>query len=498
MLKRFLKRFQKAEPVQDPPSRPQKTAELNAKRPEPADAAPRRRRRRRPRKKTPAPTTAPSPSPPWDPSLFQVPEQEGATRFHDLQLRDEIMHAVYDLGFQYCTPVQTATLPAALKGEDIAARAQTGTGKTAAFLISMIQRFLQSPLEQRSKASPRALILAPTRELVMQIEKDAHALGKHTPIRVLSIVGGVHYDKQKRPLEQQNPEIVVATPGRLLDLKSNRSIDLQHVEVLVIDEADRMLDMGFIPDVRRIVRSTPFKDQRQTMLFSATLTEEVTRLAGNWTRRPVEIDIDPEQVTVDTVNQVVYIVTARDKFALLYNILHHEALQRVLMFANRRDTTARLEERLKAYGINCSLISGALPQSRRTRTLEAFRAGTIRVLVATDVASRGLHIDNVEHVINYNIPEDPEDYVHRIGRTGRAGATGTSITFACEDEAMMLPAVEEFIGKPLPCTRPPEAWLHIPPDVKPKRVPAKRPARGSGRTTGRRPPPRGRRPRTRR
>ena len=444
-------------------------------------------KRRRPRRrKVSSPSAPPQP---WDISLFQVPAQEGATRFHDLGLRDELMHAIYDAGFQYCTPVQAETLPAALQGNDIAARAQTGTGKTAAFLVAIYQSFLEKPLGQRKRGAPRALILAPTRELVMQIERDARTLGKYCPFKTLSIVGGVDYHKQVGPLHDLNPEVVAATPGRLLDLKSQGSVDLSEVEALVIDEADRMLDMGFIPDVRRIVRCTPFKDKRQTMLYSATLTEEVTRLAANWTRAPLNVDVDPEQVTVDTVNQVVYIVTAREKYALLYNILQHEALQRVLLFANRRDTCARLADELKRYSINCGLISGALPQNQRTRTLEAFRSGQVRVLVATDVASRGLHIENVDHVINYNIPEDAEDYVHRIGRTGRAGATGTSITFACEEESMQIPAIEEFIGLDLKCTVPPEDWLKIPSDVRPTRPPARpAPRQDSRRPRSGRPP----------
>lgn len=418
---------------------------------------------------------------PWDPKVFQVPEQEGQTRFHDLELRDEIMHAVYDLGFQYCTPVQAATLPAALEGRDVAGRAQTGTGKTAAFLIGVFQHVLnkRAPQDGGRGVAPRALVLAPTRELVMQIVKDAEGLGRYCPVHTVGVFGGTDVEKQRRELRAAKPELVVATPGRLLDYKNRHDIDLSRVEILVIDEADRMLDMGFIPDVRKIVYSTPRKDRRQTMFFSATLSASVTRLASSWTRQPLQVDIDPEQVTVDSVNQVVYVVTAKEKFALLVNLLRHEGLQRVLLFANRRDTVARIGEELDRYGIECGVISGALPQNKRTRTLEAFREGSVRVLVATDVASRGLHIEGVDHVINYNIPGDPEDYVHRIGRTGRAGATGTSITFACEDEAMYIPDLEEFIGKPLGCTHPPAEWLKFPDDIKPKKA-VRRSSRSGG------------------
>ena len=401
------------------------------------------------------------PTEPWDATIFQVPPLEGQTRFHDLALREEIMHAIYDLGFQYCTPVQAETVPPSMAGRDITGRAQTGTGKTAAFLIQIFQRFLTTPMPNRKPGSPRALILAPTRELVMQIVRDAEALGRYCPFRTTAVFGGSSLEQQRADVERYNPEIIAATPGRLIDFANRRTVDLGSVEILVIDEADRMLDMGFIPDVRRIVYSTPHKNRRQTMFFSATLTDSVTRLASSWTRDPVHIEIDPEQVTVDTINQIVYIVTAKQKFALLVNILRHEHLQRVLLFANRRDTVTRLEQELKKHGINCGPISGALPQDKRTRTLAAFREGRIQVLVATDVASRGLHIDDIGHVINFNVPQDPEDYVHRIGRTGRAGARGTSITFACDDEAMDIPAVEEYIGRTLPCTHPPEEWLKL-------------------------------------
>ena len=424
--------------------------------------------------------------------MFQVPEQEGSVRFHDLNLRAELMHAIYDLGFVYCTPVQAQSLPAALAGRDVAGRAQTGTGKTAAFLIRIFQHMLTVDRPpKKGPGSPRALVLAPTRELVMQIEKDALDLGPYCPFRTVALFGGEDMEKQRRAVTGTRPDLIVATPGRLLDFERRRYIDLGKVEILVIDEADRMLDMGFIPDVRRIVYCTPHKDRRQTMFFSATLSETVTRLAASWTKDPIQVNVDPEQVAVDSVNQVVYIVTAQKKFPLLWNILKHEHLQRVLLFANRRDTTARLTENLKRYGIDCALISGALPQNQRTRTLEAFRDGRVRVLVATDVASRGLHVEGIGHVINYNVPVDAEDYVHRIGRTGRAGATGTSVTFACEDEAMYIPDIEEYIGHDLPCTHPPDDWLRIPPEIKPAPAPRQEyraePRRGGG-GGGRRPP----------
>jgi ATP-dependent RNA helicase RhlB len=228
--------------------------------------------------------------------------------------------------------------------------------------------------------------------------------------------------------------------------------------MLILDEADRMLDMGFIPDVRQIVYSTPHKDKRQTLFFSATLTPDVTRLSASWTRDPLSVEIEPEQVAVDTVEQVVYIITTDEKFALTYNIITRQNLDRVLVFCNRRDETRRLAEMLDRYRINCAVLSGEVPQKKRIRTLDQFKSGKIRVLVATDVAGRGIHIEGMDYVINFTLPHDPEDYVHRIGRTGRAGAAGTSISFACEEDGFYLPAIEAFIGRPLPCI-PPEEGL---------------------------------------
>ena len=248
--------------------------------------------------------------------------------------------------------------------------------------------------------------------------------------------------------------------------------------MLIIDEADRMLDMGFIPDVRQIVYSTPHKDKRQTLFFSATLTPDVTRLCASWTRDPVSVEIEPEQVAVDTVEQIVYIVTTDEKFALTYNIIDRKDLKRVLIFCNRRDETRRLAEMLDRYRINCAVLSGEIPQKKRIRTLDDFKAGKIRVLVATDVAGRGIHIEDMDYVINFTLPRDPEDYVHRIGRTGRAGAIGTSISFACEEDSFYLPPIEAFIGRPLHCIPPEDQWLELPP-APPRRK--KKPAPNKGR-----------------
>jgi ATP-dependent RNA helicase RhlB len=410
------------------------------------------------------------------------------------------MHAIAELGFQYCTPVQAEILPKALKGLDATGRAQTGTGKTAAFLISILAHILRNPPEEQRKAgTPRALILAPTRELVIQIEKDSKDLSRYCRgVRTLGIYGGMDYNKQRRELEQGTVDIIVATPGRLLDFKSKGGLMLSKVEIMVIDEADRMLDMGFIPDVRRIIESTPPKTRRHTMLFSATLTPDVVRLASKWTKDAFTVEIDPGQVAVDSVDQKVYIVTAEEKFKVLYNMVVKQNLERVMVFCNRRDDSQHLAERFAAMGIVTGLLSGDVSQDRRIKTLEAFRGGKIRVMVATDVAARGLHIEDVSHVMNYNMPLSPDDYVHRIGRTGRAGATGISVSFADEMDAQQIPAIEEYMGRSLSCIYPDETLLGEPVAVQDKPAPLfieKAPQHGGNRRGGpRRPGPRRGRP----
>lgn len=427
---------------------------------------------RRPKKKPLAPEKS-TPEETWSVSRFTIPPLEGKTRFHDLDLPEEIMHAIYDLGFSYCTAIQAEILPHSLVGRDMAGRAQTGTGKTAAFLITILSRLHRNPLQKdRNSGIPRALILAPTRELVIQIAQDARSLAKYLDIAIVEVFGGMDYKKQKRGLTNQNTDIMIATPGRLIDFQNQGLIDLSEVEMFVIDEADRMLDMGFIPDVRRIIRMTPPKIHRQTLLFSATLTPEVMRLASNWTTQPVHVEIEPEQVAVDTVEQIIYIVTLEEKFALLYNIIQRQKLKRVLIFCNRRDETRITADKLRRYGIPCSIISGDVRQNKRIKTLDNFKLGKIRVMVATDVAGRGIHIEGISHVINYTLPENPENYVHRIGRTGRAGAEGTSVSFATEEDAFKIPDIEEYIGYELRCIHPDNEWLTLPPPKdkpKPKR-----------------------------
>ena len=396
----------------------------------------------------------------WSIEDYQVEPSPGKTRFHDLPLRVELMRAIAEQGFSYATPIQAKSLPYTLAGHDVVGKAQTGTGKTAAFLITVIDDLLRNPVEtERYAGEPRALIIAPTRELVMQIADDARGLTKHTDIKVHSVVGGMDYGKQQTLLHYEYVDILVATPGRLIDFCSNQDVYLDRVEFLVIDEADRMLDMGFIPQVRRIVRMTPRKENRQTLFFSATFTDDVNRLVDQWTNEPTTIEIEPETVAADSVEQKVFIVGAEEKQALLENLLRKEEVRSGIIFANRRDQTRNLYEKLKSMGFRAGMLSGEVPQQKRVRTLEAFKNGEITILVATDVAGRGIHIDGVSHVVNYTLPEEPEDYVHRIGRTGRAGMKGVSISFACEDDSFRLEPIEKLLGRKLECELAPENLL---------------------------------------
>jgi len=401
---------------------------------------------------------------PWAADQFLVVPQAGKVRFHDLGLAPPLLRGIQSAGFEYCTPIQGASLPHTLRGHDMVGKAQTGTGKTAAFLVSIINDLLMHPIdEERYMGEARALILAPTRELAIQIGADAEQLLKHTDLKVHTLVGGMDYAKQLQKIQKSYCDILVGTPGRLMDFASNGDVHLDQVEVLVIDEADRMLDMGFIPQVRRLVRLTPPREDRQTLLFSATFTPEVLRLSEQWTDKPVMIEMAPERVATDSVEQKIFITTASEKFALLQNILRSDGVDSVMVFANRRDICRTLFERLQKKGFKVGLIAGDVPQNRRMKTLESFKSGAVKVLVATDVAGRGIHVNGVSHVINYTLPEEPEDYVHRIGRTGRAGETGTSISFACEDDAFLLEPIEKLLDMKLSCTMPDDDLLVEPP-----------------------------------
>ena len=381
-------------------------------------------------------------------------------RFQELNLADPLLRAIDDLGFEFCSPIQAQSLPISLAGHDVLGKAQTGTGKTAAFLIRVIDDLLKNPPPQeRYAGEARALIVAPTRELVIQIAEDAKALCKYADLSIHTLVGGMDYQKQRDKLHNEFVDILVATPGRMLDFRERNDVYLDTVEILVIDEADRMLDMGFIPQMRQIVRYTPKKTHRQTLMFSATFTEEVMRLSEQWMHEPQHVEIAPESVATDRVEQHVYMVAGDDKLTLLMNLLTDHGFDSTMVFANRRDECRHLFDSLRAYGVKVGLLSGEIDQNKRVKTLEAFKKGELTVLVATDVAGRGIHINDVTHVVNYTLPEEPEDYVHRIGRTGRAGNSGSSVSFACEDDSFRLPAIEALLGKKITSEVPPEALL---------------------------------------
>ncbi|WP_111860566.1 ATP-dependent RNA helicase RhlB [Acinetobacter sp. CFCC 10889] len=374
--------------------------------------------------------------------------------FETLNLHPQLKQAIDALGFKEMTPIQQKVLKYTLAGHDAIGRAQTGTGKTAAFLVSIINDLLNNPIkEKRFRGEPRALILAPTRELAIQIENDARELVKFSNLNVLTLVGGVDFDKQRKQLDQGFVDILVATPGRLIDFTEQKEVWLDQIEFLVIDEADRLLDMGFIPSVKRIVRFSPRKEQRQTLLFSATFSYDVLNLAQQWLYEPVTVEIEPEKKTNADVEQRVYVVENRDKYKLLREILSDEPIEKVMIFANRRDQVRKLYDHLKRDHYKVVMLSGEIAQDKRLKMLDQFKNGQHNIMIATDVAGRGIHVDGVSHVINFTLPEQSDDYVHRIGRTGRAGTRGVSISFLSEDDAFYLPEIEKAIGQKLPLTR---------------------------------------------
>lgn len=369
-------------------------------------------------------------------------------KFADLELPESLRSGIAAAGFTDCTPIQAKTLPISLTGKDIAGQAQTGTGKTAAFLITLFTRLLGQ--QRRGNArQPRALILAPTRELVVQIEKDAQQLGTACGFTIQAIYGGVDYMLQKNAL-RDGADIVIGTPGRLIDYLKQKIYSLGHIEVLVIDEADRMFDMGFIADLRFILRRLPTYEQRQNLMFSATLNQRVMELAYEFMNLPVKVEVTPEQMTAEKVEQLIYHVSRKDKFPLLLGLLKKMGLSRTMIFINTKREGEFLQDRLIANDFPCRIISGDVEQKKRLRILEDFKSGKLPVMIATDVASRGLHIEGVSHVINYDIPQDAEDYVHRIGRTARAGADGIAISLADEDGAFYLEAIHEYIKEKIP------------------------------------------------
>ena len=372
------------------------------------------------------------------------------TLFSSLDLPTELVQGLEESGFSRCTPIQEQTLPLALKGQDVAGQAQTGTGKTAAFLLATMARLLRNPpAEGRKPNQPRALILAPTRELAIQIHKDAEQLSKCTDLKLALAYGGTGYEQQRQAIEA-GCDILIGTPGRLIDYFKQHVFNLKQTEVIVLDEADRMFDLGFIKDIRYLMRRLPEPGKRLGLLFSATLSHRVMELAYEHMNTPESVVIEAETMTADKVTQLVYHTANDEKIPFLIGLLKHMDPGRSIVFANTKRAGETVWGYLESNGIHAGILSGDVPQKKRQRLLEEFKTGKLPVLVATDVAARGLHIDGVSHVFNFDLPDNSEDYVHRIGRTARAGESGDAISFACETYAFNLMDIEEYLGHRLP------------------------------------------------
>ncbi|MCK9607767.1 MAG: ATP-dependent RNA helicase RhlB [Methylomonas sp.] len=371
------------------------------------------------------------------------------TCFSNLELSDSIIKGLKEAGFINCTPIQDKSLPLALRDKDVAGQAQTGTGKTASFLLATFQRLLNDESEQIK--NPRALILAPTRELAIQIHKDALVLGKYLNLKLALIYGGTDYQKQLDKLKT-NVDIIIGTPGRIIDFYKQNAFTLENIQVTVMDEADRMFDLGFIKDIRFLLRRMPPPEKRLNLLFSATLSYKVTELAYEHMNNPVLIRIESEEVTSKAINQIAYCPANDQKIPLLLGLLKYHQPQRSIVFVNTKRCAERLDDYLEANGYKVAMLSGDVPQEKRQRLLNDFQENRVTLLIATDVAARGLHIPDVSHVFNYDLPQDVEDYVHRIGRTARFGASGEAISFICEEYAYSMPDIEDYIGEKVPVT----------------------------------------------
>jgi len=382
--------------------------------------------------------------------------------FQDYDLAPQVLKALLeDLKFKKCSPIQALAIPPILDNKDLAGKAQTGTGKTAVFIIAVLQAYLKEQ-PKRQLNQPFALAIAPTRELAMQIARDAESMSLYTNLRTVAVYGGMDYNRQ-RTLLQSGCDLVVATPGRLIDYLHQNVLDLSAMKIMIIDEADRMLDMGFIPDVKRIMSMTPKPENRQTMLFSATLSHDIMNLASRWMRpNPTILEVEPEHILAEGINETIYACTSHEKFPILLWTLKNEDCERVIIFRNRRRDVEYLHDKLQQYDIPNGMLSGDVDQKKRMRILEDFRNGTLKIIVATDVAARGIHVDNVTHVFNYDLPYEANDYVHRVGRTARAGHKGRAISFASEDCAFIIPDIEEFIERPLPITQATDEMLVLP------------------------------------
>ena len=371
------------------------------------------------------------------------------TKFSDLPIQQQVVDALSEANFNLCTPIQALSLPPLLEGNDLAGQAQTGTGKTIAFLVATFHYLLTNP--QDSKRQPRAIIMAPTRELAVQIFNDAELLSQHTGLTLGLIYGGEGYQSQREKL-QGGVDIIIGTTGRIIDYYKQNIFSLAAIQVAVLDEADRMFDLGFIKDIRYLFNRMPKPTERLSMLFSATLSYRVQELAYDHMDNPTHVQIEPERKTAERVKEELFYPSDEDKPYLLLTLMEEEWPDKAIVFANTKHGCERISDWLEADKHRVGLLSGDVPQNKRLKILENFTSGVLDVLVATDVAARGLHIPMVSHVFNYDLPDDAEDYVHRIGRTGRAGESGSSISFACEKYALNLPAIEEYVQHSIPVT----------------------------------------------
>jgi len=399
------------------------------------------------------------------------------TTFHTLDLPAELLRGLDEAGFTHCTPIQEMALPPALRGEDVAGQAQTGTGKSAAFLLATMTRLMRRPVAEEHAGQPRALILAPTRELAIQIHRDAMQLGKYSSLRMVLAYGGTGYQEQREAI-QAGCDILVGTPGRVIDYYKQGVFHLNAISVIVLDEADRMFDLGFIKDIRYVLRRLPPPSARLSMLFSATMSMRVSELAYEHMNSPQTLAVEPDRITADRVRQTLYHTAMEEKLPLLLGLLQHQDPRRSIIFVNTKRVADRLHAYLAGNGIDSAVLSGDVPQTKRQRLLLRFQRGELPVLVATDVAARGLHIPDVSHVFNYDLPQDAEDYVHRIGRTARLGNEGDAISFACEEYVYSLPDIEHFLGHKLPVAMIDSSML-----VKPKppaRIERRPPPAGGG------------------
>jgi ATP-dependent RNA helicase RhlB len=414
---------------------------------------------------------------PSSPLILAASAPESAPAdFRALGLPEPVLQGIDAAGFTQCTPIQHQVLPLALAGKDVAGQAQTGTGKTAAFLITIFTRLLRHRAYHAEEPAPRALIIAPTRELVVQILHDAELLGRFTGLSMQAVYGGIDYRKQ-RDLLRAGCDVLVGTPGRLIDYFKQHVYTLRHVELLVIDEADRLFDMGFIADLRFLLRRLPPYQKRQSMLFSATLSYAVMELAYEHMNDPIKVSVSPEQITAENVEHVLYHVGKHEKLPVLLGLLQREQPTRTLIFVNTKRAGEWLAQRLGDNAHPAKAITGDLDQRARLRLVRDFKSGELPILVATDVASRGLHVDEVSHVINYDLPQDAENYVHRVGRTARAGASGKAISLACEEYVESLEGIEHLTGFKIPVAMADDALMVRP--IPSRHEPRHRHAHGS-------------------